>query len=210
MFTATNINNAMRAICSALQIPVTCILLLLVAITIVLVGSLVVEFILEHRHLKVQMPKLVDELKAGEVPVDESIRRCGLLKRQKKALIELTLHKELTNFMREALAVRLVQEEQSHYDGFVRISDTIIKVGPAFGLLGTLIPLGPGIIALGQGDIYTLSQSLLIAFDTTILGLSCAAVSTVVSTIRKKWYANYVSILETIMECILEVEKNDD
>lgn len=36
------------------------------------------------------------------------------------------------------------------------------------GLLGTLIPLGPGIIALGQGDTQTLSTSLLTAFDTTI------------------------------------------
>jgi biopolymer transport protein ExbB/TolQ len=210
MFTKTNLNNAMRAICSALQVPVTCVLLILVAITLIIVGSLIVELIVERRHLKVHMPKLIDEIKAGEIPIEESIRKSGLLKRQKKALIELTAHQELTNFMREALAVRLLQEEQSHYDIFVRISDTIIKIGPALGLLGTLIPLGPGILALGQGDTYTLSQSMLIAFDTTILGLACAVVSTVISTIRKKWYANYNSILETIMECILEVEKSND
>lgn len=210
MFTKIDLNNAMRAICSALQVPVTCILLILVAITLILVGSLIVELIVERRHLKVHMPKLIDEIKAGEIPLEESIRKSGLLKRQKKALIELTVHQELTNFMREALAVRLLQQEQSHYDTFVRISDTIIKIGPAFGLLGTLIPLGPGILALGQGDTYTLSQSMLIAFDTTILGLVCAVVSTVISAIRKKWYANYSSILETIMECILEVEKSND
>ena len=34
----------------------------------------------------------------------------------------------------------------------------IAKLGPMFGLLGPLIPLGPGIVALGQGDTVTLSE----------------------------------------------------
>lgn len=76
--------------------------------------------------------------------------------------------------------------------------------------MGTLIPLGPGIIALGRGDTLTLSNSLMIAFDTTIAGLACAAVAVLVSTIRKHWYNNYMSVLETLMECVLEVEKIDD
>ena len=57
-----------------------------------------------------------------------------------------------------------------------------------FGLMGTLIPLGPGLIALGQGDTKTLSDSLLIAFDTTIAGLVAGAIAYVVSGIRKSWY----------------------
>lgn len=74
------------------------------------------------------------------------------------------------------------------------------------GLMGTLIPLGPGIIALGQGDTYTLSTSLLMAFDTTVAGLACAAAALIISTIRKRWYRNYMSMLETLMECTLEAE----
>ena len=81
------------------------------------------------------------------------------------------------------------------------------KIGPMLGLLGTLIPLGPGIIALGQGDTITLSSSLLTAFDTTIMGLIAAAIAIVISTIRTRWYTDYMSILETLMECILEAEK---
>ena len=84
------------------------------------------------------------------------------------------------------------------------------KIGPMLGLMGTLIPLGPGIIALGQGDTFTLSNSLLIAFDTTVAGLVCALIALVISTIRKIWYRNDMSILETLMECILEEEQNDD
>ena len=31
----------------------------------------------------------------------------------------------------------------------------------------------------------------------------------VISMIRKRWYSNDLSILETLMECVLEVEKQD-
>ena len=70
-----------------------------------------------------------------------------------------------------------------------------------FGLMGTLIPLGPGLIALGQGDTKTLSSSLLIAFDTTVAGLISAAVSYIISSVRNRWYEEYMVNLETVMEC---------
>ena len=73
-----------------------------------------------------------------------------------------------------------------------------------FGLMGTLIPLGPGIVAIGEGDTTVLANSLLIAFDTTVLGLIVAAVALVVSTIRKTWYAKYMAAFESAAEIVLE------
>lgn len=78
------------------------------------------------------------------------------------------------------------------------------------GLLGTLIPLGPGIIALGQGDTYTLSKSLLTAFDTTIAGLVAAALAIVVSAIRRRWYREYGSVLEALCTEVLELTKKGE
>jgi biopolymer transport protein ExbB/TolQ len=74
-----------------------------------------------------------------------------------------------------------------------------------FGLMGTLIPLGPGMIALGQGDTQTLADSLLIAFDTTVAGLAAAGVAFAISRLRKRWYEEYLSSLEALMESLLEV-----
>lgn len=210
MFLSKNLNYLLRSLCGSLRIPVILILLLMVAVTIVLIGTLIAELFSDHRHLKVTMPELMDQIEEGVVPTEECIEESGLLKRQKKALVELTKHPDMSDVTREALAVRLLEEERNHYDTVVRISDLIIKLGPALGLLGTLIPLGPGIIALGQGDTLLLSQSLLTAFDTTIAGLICAAVCTVISAVRKKWYGNYYSVLETLMESVLEVEKKND
>jgi biopolymer transport protein ExbB/TolQ len=202
----------MRTIAESMKIPVIVLLLILVAVTVFMIGWVITEFFTERRHLRAKLPALVDQLNTtqNKVQVDRCIESSELLFRQKKALKELILHPDITPLMRESLAVRLLQEEQSFYDRRLKISDVIAKLGPMLGLLGTLIPLGPGIIALGQGDTITLSSSLLTAFDTTIMGLIAAAVAIVISTIRSRWYANYMSVLETLMECILEVEKKHD
>lgn len=208
----SRLNAAMRAVASAMQTPVILILMLLLAFTVFLIGWVIVEFFTERRLLKAKLPALVDAL--NETKNRDETKACvaksGLLKRQRAALTELLSHPELTPLMRESLAVRIVTEEQSHYDVRLKTSDLVARIAPLLGLLGTLIPLGPGIIALGQGDTMTLSSSLMTAFDTTILGLISAAVAMVISTIRKNWYNNYMSVLETAAECILEVEKRND
>ncbi len=209
MSEASELSRVMRTICGSLEQPVIIVLLCILGFTLFLIGTLIAEIISERRHLHVWVPQLVDEIKRQEIPPALCVKKSGLLVRQKVALIELTDHKELTDNMREALAIRLMDEAKARCDLIVKLSDLIIKIGPVFGLLGTLIPLGPGIIALGQGDTYTLSQSLLTAFDTTVLGLICAAVCTVISLVRKRWYTNDMSMLETLMECVLEVEKQD-
>ena len=205
------LSKAMRIIASSMKYPVILLLLLLVAVTVFMIGWIFVEFFTERRHLKEVLPPLVDRLNESEDMdgVVYCIKTSRLLKRQKDALIELTRHPDITPLMRESLAVRLIQEEHSFYDRRLKVSDIIAKIAPMLGLLGTLIPLGPGIIALGQGDTITLSSSLLTAFDTTILGLIAAAVAIVISTIRSRWYDNYMSVLETLMECILEVERKN-
>lgn len=210
IFSTSNLNNVLRAVSSGLHYPVVVVLLLIMAATLVLLGSLLVEIFTERRHLKVSMPQLVDRLRtagrSGQNAMTETISSGGLLRRQENILIELTQHPELTADMRRALADRLLEEEQSRMERIVKYSDLLAKLGPIFGLLGTLIPLGPGIIALGQGDTYTLSQSLLTAFDTTVAGLISAAVAMVISSVRKGWYVNYMSILETLTDCVLEEE----
>lgn len=205
----TFLSKAMRAIAASMQTPVIILLLILVAASVFMIGWIIAEFFTEHRHLKAKLPRLVDELNQTEndSEIDRCVKESQLLVRQKQALNELTAHPDITPLMRESLAVRLIQQESDFYDRRLKISDVIAKIGPMLGLLGTLIPLGPGIIALGQGDTITLSSSLLTAFDTTIMGLIAAAVAIVISTIRGRWYSNYMSVLETLMECILEAEK---
>ena len=206
----TILGKVLHSMTSVLQIPVVIILILFIAAILVAKGWIISEYMNEHKHMQVQLPKLLDEIRAGEQPIEEIIETSGLLKTQKEALIEITKHSDFNDLMLESLAANLLEREQERYDAKLKPTDLLSKLGPMFGLLGTLIPLGPGIIALGQGDTMTLSQSLMTAFDTTIAGLIVAAIAIVISTIRRGWYNNYMSVLETVMDCVVEMEKNSD
>ncbi len=208
MFT-TFLSNTLRTIINALNYPVIIILLALIVVVVVLLGSLIAEIFTERRHLKVKLPQLVDEINGTDQPLEETIAASGLLNCQKEILIELTRHPDITPSMRESMALRMLEEEQQRRRSTVTITDWIARIAPMIGLMGTLIPLGPGLVALGQGDTLTLSNSLLTAFDTTVAGLVVAVIALLISTVRKGWYSQYLSILESLAECVLEVEARD-
>ena len=204
------IKDVLRAVASSLQIPTIIILLLLILATIVLLGTFIAEFFTERKALKVNIPALIDEMQGkNTTELDEVVSGSGLLKRQKEAAHELIVRIKYPNDTREALARQIISDEESRYNKITKFTDIIARVAPMFGLMGTLIPLGPGLIALAQGDTKTLSESLLIAFDTTVAGLISAAVAYVISGIRKGWYEKYMVGLETIMETILEEQNRE-
>lgn len=202
------IHDILRAAASALEVPVVVLLVLALLAAAALVGWLIAEYFTERRHLKVALPSLMEQLRTAP---DRAavIEQSGLLRRQKDALLELLRHPDFTDATREALAVELLEREQDRYDDIVKLSELLARLAPMLGLLGTLIPLGPGVIALGQGDTYTLSTSLLTAFDTTIAGLVAAAFAIVVSNIRRRWYRAYGSMLEALCTELLELQKED-
>ena len=204
------IKDVLRAVASSLQIPTIIILLLLILATIVMLGTFIAEFFTERKALKVNIPALIDEMQGkNTTELDEVVSGSGLLKRQKEAAHELIVRIKYPNDTREALARQIISDEESRYNKITKFTDIIARVAPMFGLMGTLIPLGPGLIALAQGDTKTLSESLLIAFDTTVAGLISAAVAYVISGIRKGWYEKYMVGLETIMETILEEQNRE-
>lgn len=201
------VNEMLRAVASGLQTPTVVILLFLIALTAILVGTLVVEIFTERRQLKGSIPKIIDDLQGKDRDgLEKVITSSGLLKRQKNAVLELVSRDKLPLNTRIALARKLVLDEEKLYVGRVKVTDFIAKVAPMFGLMGTLIPLAPGLIALGQGDTKTLSESLLVAFDTTVAGLICAVVAMLISAIRKSWYSGYSSSLEAVMEAVLDCQ----
>lgn len=200
-----NVNSVMRQIVTILDTPVKVVLILFLIISIIMFGGLIAEF-LQRRYLTVKAASVVDAIKKGGNDVSTIIKNSHLLAKQKRLLLELTIHQKLSNEMKENFAKSLLDNYNQNLDFTIRKSDLIIKLGPTFGLLGTLIPLGPGIIALSQGDTATLSYSLLAAFDTTVIGLIAASTCTIISLIRRNWYSKDRIMLTLIMEAIVEEE----
>ncbi|MCI5944717.1 MAG: MotA/TolQ/ExbB proton channel family protein [Eubacterium sp.] len=205
-----NVNSILRVIISNFQTPVVIILLVLMVATVIVAGTFVYEFFIEHRKLKADIPKLIETINMAEPEeLKQLILQNKLLPRQKKALEELIGETEMDESTLETYAAQLLFEEEEHYQKYLRWPQMISKLGPMFGLLGTLVPLGPGLMALGQGNTEMLSQSLLIAFDTTSAGVVIAAVAIVIAQIRKQWYRRYSQALESLMEVILTKMKSD-
>ena len=204
---STIFHSVLRAVSSALEIPVTAILVLFLAFAVFSVGWIVVEFFTERRKMKACLPELTEKLLHSDDPAGQLEEAEGLLRRQRDMLRELTVHPDFSPELRRGLADNLLEKEQSRYDRILKRTNLAARLSPMFGLLGTLIPLGPGIIALGTGDTAALSASLLTAFDTTVAGLIAAAFFLVISGIRRRWYNEYMSDLETLTDCLLELEE---
>ena len=75
-------------------------------------------------------------------------------------------------------------------------ADLIARIGPMLGLMGTLIPLGPGIAALSRGEVQTLAASVSVAFDTTVLGLLAGIIGFALGRIRRRWYDQLLDKVE--------------
>jgi biopolymer transport protein ExbB/TolQ len=62
--------------------------------------------------------------------------------------------------------------------------------------MGTLIPLGPGLAALGEGELTILTTAMTVAFDTTVIGLLAGIIGFVLGRMRRRWYDAAVEQLE--------------
>lgn len=201
----TIMEQIMRTIAEASRIPVITALLCFLGYSLFSIGTAASEAWSERRHIHYHLSRLLDTLQ-GEDPrsLADSIRLSGLLSRHKKILLELASHPSFDRELLESLEDNLMEKEQARYDGILSRTALVARLAPMAGLLGTLIPLGPGIIALSAGDISTLSRSLLTAFDTTIIGLIASAICLVIGNIRRRWYAEYMSDLQTLADCVVD------
>ena len=89
-------------------------------------------------------------------------------------------------------------------------ADFITRLAPMLGLMGTLIPLGPGLAALGDGDVKILSTAMSVAFDTTVLGLLAGMTGFIISRLRKRWYDKALTIMEEQVEKKMDNKTEDN
>ncbi len=72
----------------------------------------------------------------------------------------------------------------------------LVRAGPALGLMGTLIPLAPGLAALGRGEVSTLATDLRTAFAATTIGLLVGTVAFALTLTRTRMYTEDLTALE--------------
>jgi len=97
-------------------------------------------------------------------------------------------------------ALKLISDAEQAAARRLDRTRVFIRVGPILGLMGTLIPISPALVALASGDVKTLSTNLIVAFSTTVVGMLIGVIAYVVSIGRERMYTQDLSDLEYVLE----------
>lgn len=200
------LTSILHIISESLLTPVVVLLVVFVVLVILFLGGFINEAISRKAIKKDELEGIIRNVSSANNPetIKNTVEDSSLLPNQKKILIKIVDNYDIGPEARKALATKLIEDEESKLIKNTSKTDILIRLGPILGLLGTLIPLGPGLSALGSGDIATLAESLTIAFDTTVVGLSVGAVAYLISKFKKQWYESDLMTVETIAEAELE------
>lgn len=107
---------------------------------------------------------------------------------------------------------KLLTSDDASYSGYLvtnyeadtdkRLSQfgNMAKLGPVLGLIGTLIPMGPALQGLADGNIQQLAGQMQIAFTTTVVGLIVGAVGYILYQVNKREAIRELALLDYILE----------
>ena len=200
------LTSTLNMISQSLQIPVIIFLVIFAIFAVLAIGGLVAEY----TSRKKVTPNLIEELIysiSNATSLDEIknvIKNANIYESQKVVLIKILRSNELTPESRHALAKKLIEFEENKFTKTIEKTDVVTRIGPTLGLMGTLIPMGPGLAALGAGDVNTLANAIIVAFDTTVVGIGAGAVAYFVSKVRRRWYEEYLSNLDALADALLD------
>jgi len=80
----------------------------------------------------------------------------------------------------------LQQEERRRWQSIARLR-LAVRVGPALGLMGTLIPMAYALQGLAEGNLPALASNMVTAFAATVIGLAVSVIAYLVSSSREAW-----------------------
>ncbi|MBZ9570646.1 MotA/TolQ/ExbB proton channel family protein [Methanobrevibacter sp. TMH8] len=205
------LTSTLNVISQSLLIPVIILLLIFAVYAVITIGSLISEYSSRKKVPISTMKKLIHDISLAEnVEVAKNaISLSEIPEKQKEDLLDLISSKDLSKESLEALARKLIENEENLIDKILEKTDIMARIGPTLGLMGTLIPMGPGLAALGSGDINGLANAIIVAFDTTVVGIGAGGIGYFVSKIRKRWYDDYLSNLDALSDAVLDFMKKN-
>ena len=200
------LSSFIHIVSESLLTPVMILLVVFLVIAILCVGGIINERISRKAISSNDLEALIRNVSFSQShsEIEKHVEESNLFEFQKEVLIKIANNYDIGTEARKALASELISEQETKLIKNTNKTDVLVRFGPILGLLGTLIPLGPGLAALGSGDINTLAEALTIAFDTTVTGLLIGALGYLVSKFKKQWYESDLIVLETIAEAELE------
>jgi len=217
--TITALQNIIYLISNALLIPVMALLVGGVAFSLFELGRFVYEFILRRKH-----PSRIEEIAwiFDRENATEAERKSGERLREALKIIRSKgssklVHDFINDLERLSAKIKderilkvqvekTIQDYEEEVARRTEITRILVRVGPMLGLMGTLIPMGPALLALSQGDVVTLANNLIVAFGTTVLGLLIGGIAYMMTEVRNRWYDRDLSDIAYICEVLFGEE----
>ncbi|MCM1218403.1 MAG: MotA/TolQ/ExbB proton channel family protein [Lachnospiraceae bacterium] len=184
------ISNILFVISNGLLMPVILLLLFLLGKAIVLAVGFYPEW-RKHKALSEQLRHMVENLSMESMA--EADGKIGSSKDSpvNRCFREMLIHREDRIYCEHALADYQVNVQQE-----LSKSRLLIKFGPMLGLMGTLIPMGPALVGLAEGDIASMAYNMQVAFATTVIGMLVAGIGLATLKVKQRFYARGYNALE--------------
>ena len=199
---SSGLMGTMFMVSNSLLYPVIIILLGLVAWSLVSLGQFVSEYAARSRDIKklrVGCRDAKSYMQKGEnKKAVEALKTSGSNDFLKQFINELV--ESLTESKFAVEAEKLLQDYELKITEELEKARLVVKLGPMFGLMGTLIPLGPALMGLSAGNIQQLVTNLVVAFSTTVLGLLSGGIAYAILLVKKRWYTQDLSDMEYVVE----------
>lgn len=195
-------------ISDALRYPVLLLALVALVVALVEIGTLLAELRRRRGRSVARLERAADVARDALVAGDgagalRAVRSVGFNAAMDEALAAIVEQRDRPDAANR-IAKRLAEYD---YRSVRRLERTriLVRMGPALGLMGTLIPLSPALAGLADGDVQRLTDDLRVAFSVTVAGLLVGAVAYAVSLVRNRIYDQDYSDVE-YMSVVLAAE----
>jgi biopolymer transport protein ExbB/TolQ len=201
-----DVEQVMFDISDALLVPVLVLTIAALAYTLVQFGALIAELARRRGRGRAAVEAAVsgtrEKLATGDaVGASVEADRIARSRPMSRALAEIVA------LAQEPDADARISKQLADFDYSCirRLERTriLVRMGPALGLMGTLIPLAPALAGLATGDLETLTQNLRVAFSVTVTGLLTGAFAFATSLIRDRLYGQDFSDAEYFAHALL-------
>jgi biopolymer transport protein ExbB/TolQ len=186
---ADTVSQALSGLASALRVPVHVAALLLLVLLALELGRLSIE---GWRRVRPGTPKL-QEVAARALA--DSAAAPLLARLAPGPLAERTVLDLAAAGGPDAIENALADYELRIQRRLDR-TRMLVRAGPAIGLMGTLIPLAPGLSVLGDGDFAPLAADLKVAFAATVIGILVGTAAFGLTLLRTRLYTEDLAAFE--------------
>lgn len=195
------ISDILYWISTGLLVPVIVLLIFFFIRALLLIGSFFGEY-MQNRRVNASLGARISKLTAADAAGFAASLPAG-----DNSLFEAYARKIAESAGDEARTDLLLSEFEIASDKNIATSKVLTKMGPILGLMGTLIPMGPALVGLAQGDIASMAYNMQVAFATTVVGLTVSAIGFCTQQAKERWATGRVALLEYLAQVANDAKK---